>query len=142
MGSSDAKLRGDSGLECQQSAIQRMAKFKLPRMQHVAGKATAAPVEWVAEDGAAQVFEVNADLVCAARTRTAFHEGDAALRTEHAIFCHRRPPAAGSANSHLLSIHGMAKDWRVHYATAPSWSAGNQRQIDLAHFPPGELRGK
>ena len=142
MGSSDSELRGRRGLEGQQSAIEGMAKFQLPRMQHVAGKATAASIERIAENGTAEVLEVNADLMRAARTRTAFHEGDAARRTEHAIFCHRRPPAADSANSHLFSIHGMAKDWRVHDTTAPSWSAGNQGQIDLAHFPPGELRGE
>jgi hypothetical protein len=142
IGSSHSEFRGRRGLEGQQPAIERMAKFQLPRMQHVAGKAAAASIERIAENGTAEVLEVNADLVRAARTRTALHEGDTARRTEHAIFCHRRPPAANSANGHLFSIHGMARDWRVHDTTAPSRSAGNQGEIDLAHFAPGELRGE
>jgi hypothetical protein len=142
IGSSDSELWGQRGLEGQQSAIEGMAKFQLPRMQHVAGKATAASIERIAENGTAEVLEVNADLMRAARTRTALHKGDAARRTEHAIFCHRRPAAADSANGHLFSIHGMARDWRVHDTTTASRSAGNQGQIDLAHFPPGELRGE
>ena len=142
MGSSDSELHRDRGLEGQQSAIARMAKFQLPCMQHVAGKAIAASIERIAENGTAEVLEVNADLVRAARTRTAFHEGDAPRRTEHAIFCHRLPPAADNANSHLFSIHGMASDWRVHDTAALSRSAGNQSQIDLAYFPSGELRGE
>ena len=142
MGSSDAELQGDSGLECQQSAIQRMAKFKLPRMQHVAGKATAASIERIAENGTAEVLDVNADLMRAACARTAFHQGDAARRTEHAILRHRRPAAADSANDHLFSIHGMARDWRVHDTTVPPRNAGNQGQIYLVHFSPGKLRGE
>ena len=119
-----------------------MAKFEFPRMQHVALKATATSIEWVAENGTAQMLEMNADLVRAARTRPAFHEGHSARRTEHAIFCHRSPPAADCANSHLFTIHGMARDWRVHYTTAPPRNAGNQGQIYLVHFSPGKLRGE
>jgi hypothetical protein len=36
----------------------------------------------------------------------------------------------------------MARDWRIHDTTAQSRCARNQGKIDLANFPPGELRSE
>ena len=120
-------------------AVERMAKLQLPRVQHVPGKAAAAPIERITENRAAQALQMNPNLMGAARAGTAFDQGDSIRRTEHAIFGQRSPAATGFANAHLPPIGRMARDRRIHDAVAPAGNSRDKRQIHLDHLATGKL---
>ena len=56
IGSSDSKLRRWRCLEGKPAASNRMAEFKLPRVQHVARKAPTASVKRIAQNRTTQML--------------------------------------------------------------------------------------
>lgn len=119
MASSDSKLRRRRSLKGQPSTIAGMAERQLPRMQHMARVAATMPIERIAKDGTAQVFEMNADLVRPPGAGTALHEAHGTRGIENLIFRHGFPSAAGRTDRHLFSIHAMTRNWRVDDSAAP-----------------------
>ena len=79
------------------------------------------PIERIAKNGTAQVFEMHADLVGPPGAGTALHEAHGTRVIENLLFRHGFPSAAGRTDRHLFSIHAMTRNWGVDSSPAPRW---------------------
>jgi hypothetical protein len=88
-----------------------MAKGELPGVEHLAGiiAGAFAAVQFVAEDGMAEVMEVHSDLVSPTAVQDAFDEADFLAGTKDAVLGFRGA-ALASRDAHPLPVHGMAGD--------------------------------
>ena len=111
-----------------------MAERELPGVEHLARKIARAfaGVEFVAEDGVAEVMEMDADLMGAATVQSAFDQADIAARTNHPVFGFRRSSLA-ARDAHPLAVNRVALNCFVDDATGFSRGPSDERQIDFAH---------
>jgi hypothetical protein len=105
------EIARDGGLETQFFAGTRMTKGELPGVEHLARiiAGAFAAVQFVAEDGMAEVMEVHPDLMGPAAVQNAFDQADLVAGTNYSIFGFRGA-ALASCDAHPLAVHWMAGD--------------------------------
>jgi hypothetical protein len=94
-----------------------MTEGEFPGVEHLAGiiAGAFAAVEFVAEDGVAEVMQMHSDLVGPGAVQDAFDEADVVPGTENAVFGFRRA-ALAQGDAHPLAMDGMAGDGFVDHA--------------------------
>jgi hypothetical protein len=94
-------------------AVERMAKLQLPRVQHVPGKAAAAPIERITENRAAQALQMNPNLMGPASIDSDFEERKLAeIRSNPCLYLivSDRIAAIAAPGSHPRSADGITTD--------------------------------
>jgi hypothetical protein len=125
-----------------------MGEAKPPGMEHEApgidGLALGVAVDRVAEERAAEVMEVDADLVSAAGVEVAENEGGEGVGdfTEDVVVCDGGAAGAGVEDGLLLTIDGMAADVSEDGAGGLHRRAVGDGEIELGGFASGKLREK
>ena len=119
-----------------------MAEGEFPGVEHLAGDMAAAfsCVEFVAENGVAEIVKVDPDLMRAAGVENAFDEAHVTARFQDVIFGFRGA-ALTASDAHPLSMHRMARDRLVDDAGFLARNADDEREINFCHRPRGELAG-
>lgn len=90
----------------------------------------------------ADMFQVDPNLMRSACFRPAFHKSKIILMGEHAVGSNCRFSLGFFHYHHLFSMNAVAPNRRVDNSRRRSNSSGNHCEINLGHFPGGELPGK
>jgi hypothetical protein len=108
----------------------------------MAGEGTAFAVEGVAEDRAAEVAEVDPDLVGATGAGFALDEGAAVGAGKDAVVGGGVAAVAGFGNVHLLPVDAVAGDGGIDRAGAVAGRAANEGEVGFFDLAVGELFGE
>ncbi len=106
----------------------------------MAGVIAPPTVNGISHHAVAEVFQVHADLVCAARFRVALHEGLALAGFEDAV--ERECFAAALDGRHFLAVDGMAADGGLDFAMGHPGDPIDESEVGFLHFSGGELIGE
>ena len=116
-----------------------MREAKLPRMQHLALEAGTTAVHFVTDKRMAKMFEVHADLVCAAGVQRAFDERASGEFLQNAVVGAGGAAAFAGEHGHFFAMDRMASDRAFDDAAFLAELAGRNREIDFRDFASGEL---
>ena len=104
-----------------------MAETEFPGVQHLARKVSGAftAVEFIAENGMAEVMKVNPDLMGAAAVENAFDQADLAVGTQDPVFgfCGASLPPC---DAHSLAMNRVAGDCFIDNAAVRPGQASHQ----------------
>ena len=117
-----------------------MLEGELPGVEHLAGEIPGAfsAVEFIAEDGMAEMMEVDPDLVGPAAVQNAFDQADLAVGAHDLVFGFRGT-ALAPRDTHPLPMDRMTRDGFVDNTAARPRQTCNQGKIDFANGPGREL---
>ena len=117
-----------------------MPERELPGVEHLPRIITGAftAIQFITKDWMAEVMEMDADLMGAARVQDAFDEAYVAVRAQNAIFGFGGAPLA-SRDAHPLPVNGMPLDGFVDDSGSLAGSSRNEREINFRHRPRGKL---
>src|SRR3954464_7274587 len=107
-----------------------MAETEFPRVEHLAGEISGAfaAVKFIAEDGMAEMMEVDPDLVGSAAVQNAFDQADLAVRAHDLVFGFRGT-ALAPRDTHPLPVDRMTRDGFVDNTAARPRQTRNQGKI-------------
>lgn len=117
-----------------------MREFEFPSMEHVALEISPSSIDGIARNRVAEVFQVNADLVCAAGLGLALHEGLALSCFKNAVT--GEGIATSFDDGHFLSMDGMASDRRLDGAVRHAGRSIDKGEVGFFHAAGGELVGE